>query len=84
MGEFRPGNKTIYVVLDEESDVLGPRRYFLGLGQVFRKNVPEKEYVLIIFSYFFLGYVFPKQLGLDSSWGFWDLEIRIPRRKLRI
>ena len=24
--EFRPGNKTVYVVFDEESDVLGPRR----------------------------------------------------------
>ena len=26
IGEFRLGNKTVYVVFDEESDVLGPRR----------------------------------------------------------
>ena len=25
IGEFRPGNKTVWVVFDEESDVLGPR-----------------------------------------------------------
>ena len=25
IGEFRPGNKTIWVVFDEESDFLGPR-----------------------------------------------------------
>jgi len=25
IGEFRPGNKTIHVVFDEESDLLGPR-----------------------------------------------------------
>ena len=36
------------------------------------------------FSYFSLGYVFPKQLGLDSILASWDLKIRIPRRKLRI
>ena len=28
IGEFRPGNKTICVVFEEESDVFGPRRYF--------------------------------------------------------
>ena len=32
----------------------------------------------------FIGYVFPKQLGLDSFFTSWDLKIRIPRRKLRI
>ena len=26
IGEFRPGNKTAYVVFDEESDLLGRRR----------------------------------------------------------
>ena len=26
IGEFRPGKKTIWVVFDEESDVVGPRR----------------------------------------------------------
>ena len=32
----------------------------------------------------FIGYVFLKQLGLDSILASWDLKIRIPRRKLRI
>ena len=31
-----------------------------------------------------LGYVFPKELGLDSISTSWDLKIRIPRRKLRM
>ena len=35
IGEFRPGNKTIWVVFDEESDVLGPRTLKLSLDQVF-------------------------------------------------
>jgi len=26
LGEFRPGNKTIYIVFDKESDCLGPRK----------------------------------------------------------
>ena len=26
IGEFQPGNKTIYVVFDEESEFSGPRR----------------------------------------------------------
>ena len=34
MFEFRPGNKTMYVVFDEESDFLDPRRDFLSLDQV--------------------------------------------------
>ena len=34
IGEFRPGNKTIWVVFDEESDVLGPRMHFLSLDRV--------------------------------------------------
>ena len=33
--EFRPGNKTIYVVFDEESDFSGPRTPKLSLDQVF-------------------------------------------------
>ena len=39
---------------------------------------------LINSSYFFLGYVYPKKLGLDSISTSWDLKFRIPRRKLRI
>ena len=29
IGEFRPGNETILVAFDEESDFLGPRTQFL-------------------------------------------------------
>ena len=29
IGEFRPGNKTIYVVFDEESGCLDPRMYII-------------------------------------------------------
>ena len=32
--EFRPGNKPTWVVVDEESDVLGPRTSKLSLDQV--------------------------------------------------
>ena len=38
MGEFNPGNKTIYVVFDEESDFSGPRTPKLSLDQVFYQN----------------------------------------------
>ena len=41
--EFRPGNKTIYVVFDEESKFSGPRTPKLSLDQVFfGKTSPEK------------------------------------------
>ena len=33
---------------------------------------------------FFIGYVFPKKLGLDAGFSSWDLKNRIPREKLRI
>ena len=33
--EFRPGNKTIYVVFDEESEFSGPRTWKKSLDQVF-------------------------------------------------
>ena len=33
---------------------------------------------------FFIGDIFPKQLSLDSFLESWDLNIGIPRRKLRI
>ena len=45
--EFRPGNKTIYVVFDEESDVSGPRMPKLSLDEVFEENIPYKAHVLI-------------------------------------
>ena len=32
----------------------------------------------------FIGYVSPKQLGLDEGIASWDLKNRIPRQKLRI
>ena len=38
IGEFRPGNKTIYAVFDEESYFLGPRTYVLSLEGVFLGN----------------------------------------------
>ena len=43
IGEFQPGNKTIYVVFDEESEFSGPRTPKLRPDQVFRKNVPQKK-----------------------------------------
>ena len=36
--EFTPGNKTIYVVFDEESEFSGPRTPKLSLDQVFWKT----------------------------------------------
>ena len=38
--EFRPGNKIIYVVLDEESEFSGPRTPKLRPDEVFEENVP--------------------------------------------
>ena len=35
IGEFRPGNKTIWVVFDEESDCSGPRTPKFSPDQVF-------------------------------------------------
>ena len=35
IGEFRPGNKTIWVVFDDECDVLGPRMYKVSLDHDF-------------------------------------------------
>ena len=44
IGEFQPGNKTIYVVFDEESEFSGPRTPKLSLDQVFlEKRPPEKN-----------------------------------------
>ena len=41
--EFRPGNKTIWVVFDEESDWLGPRLYVFVQTQFLEKGVPYKN-----------------------------------------
>ena len=40
--EFRPGNKPIYVVFDEESEFSGPRTSTLSLDEVVYENVPYK------------------------------------------
>ena len=40
IGEFQPGNKTIYVVFDEESEFSGPRTPKLRLDQVFKVKPP--------------------------------------------
>ena len=49
IGEFRPGNKTIYVVFDEESEFLGPRTPKFSPGQVFQENVPYKKLKFEVF-----------------------------------
>ena len=36
--EFRPGNKTIYVVFDEESEFSGPRTPKLSPDQAFKEK----------------------------------------------
>ena len=38
IGEFTPGNKTIYIVFDEESDFSGPRTPKLRPDQVFEEK----------------------------------------------
>ena len=41
MGELRPGNKTIWVVFDEESEFLGPREVKNeSRPSLFRKTYP--------------------------------------------
>ena len=54
--EFRPGNKTIYVVFDEESECSGPRTPKLRPDQVFEENVPHKHVLInvlfLIISFF--------------------------------
>ena len=43
--EFRPGNKTIWVVFDEESELLGPKASKSSLDQVcLRKTYPIQIY----------------------------------------
>ena len=59
--EFRPGNKTIYVVFDEESEFSGPRTPKLSLDNFFDENVPYKKcfsnlhFLLISFFYICSG-----------------------------
>ena len=52
IGEFQPGNKTIYVVFDEESEFSGPRTPKLSLDQVFlgKTFFLEKLENIIVFS----------------------------------
>ena len=46
MVEFRPGNKTIWVVFDEESDFFGSQEViFESRPSFFRKNVIKIIYV---------------------------------------
>ena len=50
IGEFKPRNKTIWVVFDEESEFSGPRTPKLRPDQVcLGKASPVKNYVLISF-----------------------------------
>ena len=46
--EFRPRNKTIWVVFDQESEFSGPRMSKLSPDQVFRKSVPDKKTHILI------------------------------------
>ena len=61
--EFRPGNKTIYVVFDEESEFSGPRTPNLSLDQVAYENVPYKK---IMFSLLFLLVSFLSVQGVTA------------------
>ena len=49
--KFRPGNKTIYVVFDEESEFSGLRMPKLCPGQVFQEKVPYKH-LFVVFIFF--------------------------------
>ena len=52
--EFRPGNKTIDVVFDEESEFSGPRRPKLCPDQVCEENRPYKMLKNILLNMFVL------------------------------
>ena len=41
--DFRPGNKTIYAVFDEESEFSGPRTQKLSLDQVVQEKRPLEK-----------------------------------------
>ena len=65
IGEFQPGNKTIYVVFDEESEFSGPRTPKLSLDQVFLgKTSPIKIYVLISCFYCSISFFINRFIGL--------------------
>ena len=53
--DFRPGNKTIYLAFDEESEFSGPRTPKLRPDQVFEENVPYEK---LLFNLFFSLVVF--------------------------
>ena len=48
MVEFTPGNKTIWVVFDEESEFSGPRTPNLSLDQVFLGKAPPIKIIVLI------------------------------------
>lgn len=59
MGEFRPGNKTVWVVFDEESECLGPKRNLLRLDQVsFRKKRTLEKNMDGFISFFLISSLF--------------------------
>ena len=51
--EFRPMNKTIYVVFDEESEFSGPKMPKLSPDQVFEEDVRYKDYMFFLLISFF-------------------------------
>ena len=51
--EFRPGNKTIYVVFDEESEFSGPRTPKLSLDQVCQEKRTPKNLKNMFLTCFF-------------------------------
>ena len=72
IGEFRPGNKTIWVVFDVDTDFLGPRAYLLSLDLVYvGKHTLYKirEQSFIIHLNPFLGGTSPgmDRMGFDTS-----------------
>ena len=57
IGDFRPGNETIWVIFDDESEISGPRRYVLSLEGFFEgKTCPIKAYMfqLVLVSFVFV------------------------------
>ena len=46
MDEFAPGNKTIYVVFDEESEFPGPRTPKVSPDQVVEENRTPDKFII--------------------------------------
>jgi len=59
IGEFRPRNKTVYVVFDEESDFLVPGRNSFIQTELFRKHM-----------FFYISFIFWLVFFLISSLGY--------------